>query len=271
MHNLKAALLDSFRFQSTSTQFEFRECIFVRRSFHDAVNRDQYQTTAEALKYTRDFLGTCSTDRYLVASQPGIRASDFRAGDCAMPRLCRAVARPRIQSEFSVAEVVGNTEYSAFAQYIESECTKKGKSVIVDEVRLPPLSLDDRAGDLLKHDSILFEKLEALTKSDSYTILFLSRPGEPAYQAEFIDTIHQDLKRDLEPELVRREENNTEWDRLPLLEKYQFFTPGIFMGIIVAIVLFSILGVGLKALASLEVSYGAFEKEMGPAGHKKQQ
>jgi hypothetical protein len=43
------------------------------------------------------------------------------------------------------------------------------------------------------------------------------------------------------------------------------------MGIIVAIVLFSLLGVGLRALASLEVSYGAFEKDMGPAAQKKQQ
>lgn len=41
------------------------------------------------------------------------------------------------------------------------------------------------------------------------------------------------------------------------------------MGIIVALVLFSILGVGIKALASLEVSYGAFEKENGPAAQKK--
>ncbi len=43
------------------------------------------------------------------------------------------------------------------------------------------------------------------------------------------------------------------------------------MGLIVAIVLFSILGVGVRALGSLEVSYGAFEKEMGPAALKKQQ
>lgn len=43
------------------------------------------------------------------------------------------------------------------------------------------------------------------------------------------------------------------------------------MAIITAIVLFSILGVGLRALASLEVSYGAFDKDMGPAAQKKQQ
>jgi hypothetical protein len=43
------------------------------------------------------------------------------------------------------------------------------------------------------------------------------------------------------------------------------------MGIIVALILLAILGVGLRALSSLEVSYGAFEKDMGPAAQKKQQ
>jgi hypothetical protein len=41
------------------------------------------------------------------------------------------------------------------------------------------------------------------------------------------------------------------------------------MGLLVALVLGSILFVGLSALSSLEVSYGAFEKDMGPTGHKK--
>lgn len=43
------------------------------------------------------------------------------------------------------------------------------------------------------------------------------------------------------------------------------------MGLVVTLVLLSILSVGIRALASLEVSYGAFEKEMGPAAQKKQQ
>jgi hypothetical protein len=42
------------------------------------------------------------------------------------------------------------------------------------------------------------------------------------------------------------------------------------MGLIAAAIMISILTVGLRALSSLEVSYGAFEKEMGPAAQKKQ-
>jgi Na+-transporting methylmalonyl-CoA/oxaloacetate decarboxylase gamma subunit len=43
------------------------------------------------------------------------------------------------------------------------------------------------------------------------------------------------------------------------------------MGLLVVFVLLSILSVGVSALGSLQVSYGAFEKEMGPAAQKKQQ
>ena len=60
-------------------------------------------------------------------------------------------------------------------------------------------------------------------------------------------------------------------DQRPLFEKYQFFNPGLFMGLLVALLLLSILGVGFSALGSLQVSYGAFDKEMGPAAQKKQQ
>lgn len=42
------------------------------------------------------------------------------------------------------------------------------------------------------------------------------------------------------------------------------------MAFVALFVMLSILGVGLRALASLEVSYGAFDKEMGPAAQKKQ-
>lgn len=42
------------------------------------------------------------------------------------------------------------------------------------------------------------------------------------------------------------------------------------MSLITLILLLSILGVGIRALASLEVSYGAFDKDMGPAAQKKQ-
>ena len=43
------------------------------------------------------------------------------------------------------------------------------------------------------------------------------------------------------------------------------------MGLIVFFILLTILYVGLSAVASLKVPYGALDKEMGPAAQKKQQ
>jgi hypothetical protein len=43
------------------------------------------------------------------------------------------------------------------------------------------------------------------------------------------------------------------------------------MGLLVAFLLFSILGVGITAVSSLQVPYGAFDREMGPAAQKKLQ
>lgn len=43
------------------------------------------------------------------------------------------------------------------------------------------------------------------------------------------------------------------------------------MGILVTIPLFLIGYVGVVGVGSLQVSYAAFDKEMGPAAHKKQQ
>lgn len=46
---------------------------------------------------------------------------------------------------------------------------------------------------------------------------------------------------------------------------------GIFMGGVAVFVLFLIGSVGIRGLSSIEVSYGAFTKEMGAQAQKKQQ
>lgn len=55
-----------------------------------------------------------------------------------------------------------------------------------------------------------------------------------------------------------------------LFERYQYLSPGLFMGITAVIPLLIILYVGLTAITNLEVSYFAFSKEMGPSAQRKQ-
>jgi hypothetical protein len=79
---------------------------------------------------------------------------------------------------------------------------------------------------------------------------------------------HLELKRDFSSH--QRASNSTlRSTRAPLFEKYQFFGPGIFMGLLVSILLLSILYVAIRGVSSLQVSYAAFDKEMGPGTQKK--
>jgi hypothetical protein len=81
----------------------------------------------------------------------------------------------------------------------------------------------------------------------------------------FGDSVRMELKRDTT--FARRADKNMDGG---LFEKYQFFTPGLFMAFSAMVPLIFILGVGLRAIANLEVSYFAFSKEMGPTAQKKQ-
>ena len=102
------------------------------------------------------------------------------------------------------------------------------------------------------------------------------------------------IKRDFGVHGRKADDNaNVTLPNAPLFEKYQYFTPGmltsfqrlsslnvgclltthvgIFMGLIVILPLFLILYVGISAVGSLQVSYAAFDREMGPRTAKKGQ
>ncbi|KHN95404.1 uncharacterized protein MAM_06681 [Metarhizium album ARSEF 1941] len=234
------------------------------------VNTNQIQTSSEVISFTKHVLDECPTDRYLIVTQPGINAADLSQTDCLMPRICKSVEGSRVKGKYTVAEVIGDVTEARLDEYINSACRMKGKTVNVNSVQLGSFSPPTRAQDLASNDASLAPELEAITSSDSYTILLYATPREPLYESEFIEPLHMGMKRDTR-DVHLQQNNDTEFNKLPLFQKYQFFTPGIFMALIVAIVFFSIIGAGIRGLASLEVSYGAFDKEMGPAAQKKQQ
>ncbi|KAK4105115.1 BIG1-domain-containing protein [Parathielavia hyrcaniae] len=237
----------------------------------------QLQTSTQVLETAKSLLAACPTRRYILVSQPNLHAADLGADrdddDCRMPNLCRAVRGMDRAHSWSVAEVIGQVSGKPLGEYITSAC---GDKVVVERVELAHLPAISEGGEkrreevLGDNDHELGKLLDMLDGED-YTVMMFSDPNEfKAYEPEFAGPVHIDMKRWAEDaEAVGNKKSNST-DNRPLFEKYQFFTPGIFMSFIVLAVLLSILGVGLKALASLEVSYGAFEKEMGPAAQKKQ-
>ncbi|KAK3997492.1 BIG/ATPase V1 complex, subunit S1 [Cladorrhinum sp. PSN332] len=256
--------------------------LFSTSALPKSSNNAQLQTSAQVLASAKELLTSCPTDRYILVSQPNLHAADIRREgtnpQCMTPTLC-GVGMDEKSSVYSVAEVIGQISGRPLKEYIVEACKAKGKEgVQIDRVELKHLpavgdkSLSEERRETLRDNDLELDKL--LHVLDEYTVIMFSDPNElRPYEPEFSSepAAHMDLKRwSEENEYLERRKPNSTGNHLPLFEKYQFFTPGVFMSLIVVIVILSILSVGLRALASLEVSYGAFDKEMGPAAQKKQ-
>ena len=141
----------------------------------------------------------------------------------------------------------------------------------------PPSEYLARGVKLADHDSFLHAVIASLGGS-SLTIVYTTSPPSghhvpqipPAYEMEsntYESVLHTDLKRDVSA----HDDTGDSAANLPLFDTYLYLNPGIFMGLFVALLLFLILYVGVNAIASLQVSYFAFSKEMGPSGQKQKQ
>lgn len=76
-------------------------------------------------------------------------------------------------------------------------------------------------------DDALARSLAKTTADSSYIIVVFSTPHEPTYEPDFVDPVRMDLKRHVQSAQLQQRDNKTDWDKLPLFEKYQFFTPGM--------------------------------------------
>lgn len=112
------------------------------------------QASSGVIRYTKDVLSQCSTDRYLLVTLPGLNAADLKLKqECGMPSLCKAVEDSRVKGRYTVAEVVGDVTGAGFADQIKSACSKKNKEVAVNEIQLESLSLNDRTRALAENGS----------------------------------------------------------------------------------------------------------------------
>jgi len=262
----------------------------------DAKNANVNVISAQSLKESFDHqIKGCPSGTYLVVSQPGVTADDLTVSK-STPHLRRRLAGKDkdVKSVYAAKNVVGHVDAMALVASINRECntkftlgldggrgeiptsTKEFDSIHVQFSALPTAH-DDRESALLKADSYLNSLLATI---DSYTVIYATldnlsppqvmHPEQYEMDEPYPSNMHTDLKRDLNSHVSRASNVSNPQANLPLFEKYQFLSPGIFMGGVVSILLFSILYVGVSAIASLEVSYMAFSKEMGPAAQKKQ-
>ncbi|KAF1943487.1 BIG1-domain-containing protein [Clathrospora elynae] len=274
-----AALPSAFAFRNTSPFFLF--------STADLTIQNNDASVAQSSTVTADVLGAlkhCPTQSYVIVEQHGVSSADYADGRAA-PQLSRYMGgkHPEVKTTLAIPETVGQVDAAAIAAYLQSNCAAKDTT---DETWLsrlvsqaPSSSKALRIQQLQSDDASLEQFIVNEAKSQDYTVIYVTTPQtesqakEPliqehqTYQMEssFPGAVQMELKRDLSSHAKRA--NSTEGG---LFERYQYFTPGIFMGFAAIIPLFLILLVGVRALTSLEVSYFAFSKEMGPNAQKKQ-
>ncbi|KAK0109462.1 hypothetical protein ONS95_002155 [Cadophora gregata] len=252
------------------------------------LNTLQLQTSSSILASAKSHLSTCPSQIYYILTQPSLLASELKTQ---APHLKNAVGHESVKGRLAVNEVVGLKAGDAeeLISVLEKKCgavvgseAREGKSVVVRrEWKGIEGEKEERRRMVEDFDSTLYPLFQSLSTGPKYTVILLTTPAtnispsqpksnelenDIVYEPKFMEPLHMDLKRDI----YARERNESGIvDRRPLFEKYNFLSPGLFMGLLVSLLLLAILSVGIGAISSLEVSYGAFDKEMGPAAQLK--
>jgi hypothetical protein len=252
----------------------------------DATVAKSSQTTADVLGALKD----CPTQSYVVIEQQGVSSADYVDGLSA-PVLSQYMAGKRegVKTTFAVPDVIGHVDGNAIVSHLRSKC---GEQVKLKLFAAPGPEKAERMRSLQTAGmySASYQKPpelinvddsidELLAQSEDYTVIYYTTPiservakaqleeQHPPYEMEnpFGSFEQLELKRDLASHVQRANASNAGG----LFETYQYFTPGLFMAFTAIVPLFLILLVGIRALTSLEVSYFAFSKEMGPNAQKK--
>lgn len=129
----------------------------------------------------------------------------------------------------------GVVDLQQVASSIRENCKAAGKTPSVDSMVLDAVPTAGRYQDVVESlrdsDDDMSVVLQQYDAAGDFTVIYtagsrtdkLEAASQKNYEAEFKDTTHQELKRQIDS--VKRKEKK-ERDTRPLFEKYQFFTPG---------------------------------------------
>ncbi|KAF2702933.1 BIG1-domain-containing protein [Pleomassaria siparia CBS 279.74] len=284
-----ASLPSAFGFRDTSPFFLFSTSA-LNINGNDAAIAQASTITSQVTQV----LDKCPSKTYIVVHQEGVSSADY-LDDLSAARLGHYMGGEHadVKSAMAVSEIVGAVDAHSILERLQSRCGAKMEQLEhskaesafphSDEPRvvyysLPPPLAKDRATALDKSHTLL-ENIIINLDSPDYTVIYTTTPQAESqlddtlqnhytYEMEdsFNEAVHMELKRDA----VSHQRKNTTVKEGALFERYQYLSPGLFMGITAMIPLVVILYVGLTAITNLEVSYFAFSKEMGPAAQRRQ-
>lgn len=279
MHlSLLVIAIVSFQVQAFKDTSPF--LLFSSSSLSNAIEplpREQIASRDHVLKTTESFLSECPSDAYLILLLPSISASQLSNESSQIRKLSE---NTRFPTHVSIRDTVGLKveDGTRILRYLETKCGSKGvvgwqpDGIMGQKEYGRSLTILDKLeeNEIYSEKSPVYQKLKSIMRLANYTLILLTTPKSAQENVAMIDesqkmTSHSELRRGI---AARGHIISSNADLRPLFEKYQFFNPGLFAGILVSMIILSILSVGIRAISSLEVSYGAFEKEMGPEKQK---
>ncbi|KAL7267758.1 hypothetical protein RUND412_009643 [Rhizina undulata] len=285
-------------FEDTSPHF-----IISSSNFDSGSPSQAYMPIEAFVNVAEQVVGRCESDAYILANQPGLHATDFY-GEGSAPQLKKVLdvagaSRSLVVANGFKTDKPTEETVEQLLRFAMEKCDAKveevdaktgafptfsdmkPKIIRVELEELPEAPGKERRQAVAQNDAFLHSILSLLPTS-KYTLIYTSTPLSAA--AEIYEQQQHELKRDLAGStILRRQEideeepeepqpsNNSTLTNGNLFTKYQFFTPAFFMAYIAAFFLLTVLYIAMSAVSSLQVPYGAFEKEMGPAAAKKQQ
>ncbi|RKF62000.1 Protein big1 [Erysiphe neolycopersici] len=237
------------------------------------------KSRAQVFETSKSFLSKCPSDTYFILTHPSVSAEDLSKN---ASYLSQAINNLEFPTKILIRETVGlkTDDGERLATYLEEKCgSKRATGWVFNEIKGQreqggSLVISKKfEGEMKETDVSLSTNILAnIAEEFNYSIILLTTPPKSSEGQDYGTTeskktqSHLELKRQLS---ARAHKISKDADLRPLFTKYQFFSPGIFIGILVTIILITILSVGIRAISGLEVSYGAFEKEQGPVTSKK--
>lgn len=224
----------------------------------------QSLSTTNLIEDSRTVLNSCPADAYILVDQPGLHSSDFEHSESVAPHLAKVI------DSAAAAQEVANVYYSSSA----NESRKKLKDFLLDKCNAKELSVDPSTGSFktyvdtkprvitMDFDPITKDDTEGRTKqlrnNDDLLYSVISLLPSPNYVLIYTSSpAGANTNRQEEPTIQEAGNFNLTGDSL--FDNYKFFSPGIFMGALVAIFLLIILSQAMSWLSDLQVSYKSFE------------
>ena len=202
--------------------------------------------------------------RKLVSDAKTKMVVPYGHGDVDVAEMARQVAEKCDVREESIERIAGATMTHPVYDdddNIQGASGERQSRIIIVDLPTLPVSHDERQMTIGDNEHFLNSLLKSLPRRE-YNLIYVSTPA-PAAPGSYRRS-HPSLNAGSPLLAEKKAKNGTATGGL--FSRYQYFTPGIFMGYMAMLILVPVLIVGLQALNSLQISYRAFDPplKVGP-------